>query len=66
MLDDRTELTTPITAIILGHVGSEGGEGFAMTLGLASISMFTALFVNRVMPMSLIEWGVAGRCRCCT
>lgn len=54
-----SNLTTLITAIILGYVGSEEVKGFAMTLGFGIvISMFTALFVNRVMLMSLIEWGV--------
>ncbi len=49
-------LTTLITCIILGYVGSEEVKGFAMTLGFGIVtSMFTALFVTRVIIMTLIE-----------
>jgi protein-export membrane protein SecD len=49
-------LTTLITCVILGYVGSEEVKGFAMTLGFGVVtSMFTALFVTRMIFMSLIS-----------
>lgn len=43
-----SNLTTIISAIILGYVGTEEIKGFALTLGLGlCVSMFTALFVTR-------------------
>lgn len=48
-------LTTIITCVILGFVGSEEVKGFAITLGLGvSISMFTALFVTRLILSTLV------------
>jgi protein-export membrane protein SecD/preprotein translocase SecF subunit len=41
-------VTTIITAVILGWIGSEEIKGFGLTLGIGlTISMFTALFVTR-------------------
>jgi len=41
-------ITTLITCVILGYVGSEEVKGFAYTLGFGiATSMFTALFVTR-------------------
>jgi len=52
-------LTTLITCVILGFVGSEEVKGFAIVLGIGiSTSMFTALFVTRLAFNSLISWGV--------
>ncbi|MGD2108838.1 MAG: protein translocase subunit SecD, partial [Phycisphaerae bacterium] len=52
-------LTTLITCIILGFVGSEEVKGFAITLGIGiSTSMFTALFVTRLIFNTLIAKGV--------
>ncbi|MFH0982378.1 MAG: protein translocase subunit SecD [Planctomycetota bacterium] len=49
-------LTTLITAVILGYVGSEEVKGFAMTLGFGlCTSMFTALFVTRLLLNTLID-----------
>jgi protein-export membrane protein SecD/preprotein translocase SecF subunit len=52
-------LTTLITCVILGYVGSEEVKGFAMTLGFGIVtSMFTALFVTRVILTTLMDLGV--------
>jgi SecD/SecF fusion protein len=52
-------ITTLITCVILGFVGSEEIKGFAMVLGIGiSTSMFTSLFVTRLIFNSLIAWGV--------
>ncbi|NOX57351.1 MAG: protein translocase subunit SecD [Planctomycetes bacterium] len=52
-------LTTLITCVILGYVGSEEVQGFAMTLGFGIVtSMFTALFVTRLILTSLMDIGV--------
>ncbi|MCP4590933.1 MAG: protein translocase subunit SecD [bacterium] len=49
-------ITTLITCVILGYVGSEEVKGFAMTLGFGVVtSMFTALFVTRLVFTSLID-----------
>ncbi len=41
-------VTTIITAVILGVIGSEEIRGFGLTLGIGlAVSMFTALFVTR-------------------
>jgi len=54
-----SNLTTLITCVILGYVGSEEVKGFAMTLGFGIvISMFTSLFVTRLLLMTLIEWNI--------
>ena len=51
-------LTTLITCVILGFVGSEEVKGFAITLGIGiSTSMFTALFVTRLVFNTLIAKG---------
>lgn len=48
-------LTTLITCVILGFVGSEEVKGFAITLGIGiSTSMFTSLFVTRLIFNTLI------------
>jgi SecD/SecF fusion protein len=42
-------ITTLITCVILGYVGSEEIKGFALVLGIGiTTSMFTALFVTRL------------------
>lgn len=52
-------LTTLITCVILGYVGSEEVKGFAMTLGFGVVtSMFTALFVTRLIFTTLISAGL--------
>ncbi|HNO77531.1 MAG TPA: protein translocase subunit SecD [Phycisphaerae bacterium] len=52
-------LTTLITCVILGYVGSEEVKGFAMTLGFGIVtSMFTALFVTRLVMSTLLDWGM--------
>jgi SecD/SecF fusion protein len=52
-------LTTLITCIVLGFMGSEEVKGFATTLGIGIVtSMFTALFVTRLIFNSLIGAGV--------
>ena len=49
-------ITTLITCVILGYVGSEEVKGFAMTLGFGVVtSMFTALFMTRLVFMTLID-----------
>ncbi len=51
-------LTTLITCIILGFVGSEEVKGFAIVLGIGIVaSMFTALFVTRLVFNTLIARG---------
>lgn len=51
-----SNLTTIITAIILGYVGTEEIKGFALTLGLGlCVSMFTALFVTRQFFAVLVQ-----------
>ena len=51
-------LTTLITCVVLGYVGSEEVKGFAMTLGFGIVtSMFTALFVSRLIFTTLIDKG---------
>jgi len=51
-------LTTLITCIILGFVGSEEVKGFAITLGLGlATSMFAALTVTRLVFNTLIAAG---------
>lgn len=51
-------LTTLITCVILGFVGSEEVKGFAITLGLGlATSMFTALVVTRLIFNSLVAVG---------
>ncbi|UCE60286.1 MAG: protein translocase subunit SecD [Phycisphaerales bacterium] len=52
-------ITTLITCVILGFVGSEEVKGFAITLGIGiTTSMFTALFVTRLVFNTLIAKGV--------
>ncbi len=52
-------ITTLITCIILGFVGSEEIKGFAITLGIGiATSMFTALTVTRLIYTSLVDVGV--------
>ena len=51
-------ITTLITCIILGYVGSEEVKGFAMVLGFGiCTSMFTSLFVTRLIMTTLQEKG---------
>ena len=51
-------LTTLITCVVLGFLGSEEVKGFAMTLGIGiTTSMFTSLFVTRLVFNSLISVG---------
>ena len=51
-------LTTLITCVVLGFLGSEEVKGFAMTLGIGiTTSMFTSLFVTRLVFNSLISAG---------
>jgi SecD/SecF fusion protein len=52
-------LTTLITCVILGFVGSEEVKGFAIVLGIGIVtSMFTALFVTRLVFNTLIVKGM--------
>ena len=52
-------LTTLITCVILGFVGSEEVKGFAIVLGIGIVtSMFTSLFVTRLVFNSLIVKGM--------
>ncbi|MFP4053424.1 MAG: protein translocase subunit SecD [Phycisphaerae bacterium] len=52
-------LTTMITCLILGWVGSEEVRGFAITLGLGIVfSMFTALVVTRWVFQLLLDWKI--------
>ena len=51
-------ITTLITCVILGFVGSEEIKGFAITLGIGiTTSMFTSLFVTRLVFNTLIAKG---------
>lgn len=51
-------LTTLLTCIILGFVGSEEVKGFAIVLGIGiTTSMFTALFVTRLVFNTFLSWG---------
>jgi len=53
-----SNLTTLLTCVILGFIGSEEVKGFAITLGLGlATSMFTALFCTRLAYNSLISIG---------
>ncbi|UCG33006.1 MAG: protein translocase subunit SecD [Phycisphaerales bacterium] len=50
-------VTTLITCVILGYVGSEEVKGFALTLGFGiATSMFSALFVTRVIFQLLAKY----------
>ena len=52
-------LTTLITCVILGYVGSEEIKGFALTLGFGIVtSMYTALFVTRFIFTMLVSKGL--------
>jgi len=52
-------LTTLITCVILGMVSSEEVKGFAIVLGLGiATSMFTALFVTRLVFNTLVSKGM--------
>ena len=52
-------LTTLLTCVILGFVGSEEVKGFAVTLGIGiTTSMFTSLFVTRLIFNTLIAKGM--------
>ncbi len=54
-----SNLTTLITCVILGFVGSEEVKGFAIALGLGLMtSMFTALFCTRLAFNSLAAKGM--------
>lgn len=51
-----SNLTTLLTCVVLGYLGTEEVKGFAMTLGFGIVtSMFTALFVTRVVFTALID-----------
>ncbi len=51
-------LTTLLTCIILGFVGSEEVKGFAIVLGIGiTTSMFTSLFVTRLIFNSMVSAG---------
>jgi protein-export membrane protein SecD/preprotein translocase SecF subunit len=51
-----SNLTTLLSCVILGYVGSEEIKGFAMTLGFGVIiSMFTALFVTHLILDTLVD-----------
>ena len=51
-------LTTLVTCVILGWVGTEEVRGFAITLGLGVVfSMFTALVVTRWVFQALLDAG---------
>jgi preprotein translocase subunit SecD len=50
-------ITTLIAAVILFLIGSGPVRGFAVTLGLGIVtSVFTALFVTRIMIVAWFEW----------
>ncbi len=52
-------VTTLITCVILGYAGSEEVKGFAIVLGLGVVfSMFTALFVTRIIFAALVQSGM--------
>lgn len=51
-------ITTLLTCVILGFVGSEEIKGFAITLGIGiTTSLFTSLFVTRLAFNTLIQKG---------
>ncbi len=51
-------VTTLITCVVLGWVGSEEVKGFAITLGIGLvISLYTALFVTRLIFDTLVSQG---------
>jgi len=51
-------LTTLITCVVLGYLGSEDVKGFAIVLGFGIVtSMFTALFVTRLIFTTLHDAG---------
>lgn len=53
-----SNLTTLLTCVILGFIGSEEVKGFAIALGLGlATSMFTALFCTRLAFNSLVSVG---------
>ena len=55
-------VTTLITCVILGYLGTEEVKGFAMVLGFGiATSMFTALFVTRLIFGALIDRGVLSK-----
>ncbi|NOT01412.1 MAG: protein translocase subunit SecD [Phycisphaerales bacterium] len=59
-----SNLTTLLTCVVLGYLGTEEVKGFAMTLGFGLVtSMFTALFVTRVIFTALIGAGVLKQVR---
>ena len=50
-------VTTLITCVILGYVGSEEVKGFALTLGFGiATSMFSALFLTRIIFQLLAKY----------
>ncbi len=52
-------VTTLLTCVILGFVGSEEVKGFAIVLGIGIVtSMFTSLFVTRLVFNTLIAKGM--------
>jgi SecD/SecF fusion protein len=52
-------VTTLVTCLILGWVGTEEVKGFAITLGLGIVfSMFTALVITRWVFQLLLDWKV--------
>ncbi len=52
-------VTTMVTCLILGWVGTEEIKGFAITLGLGIVfSMFTALVITRWVFQLLLNWNV--------
>ncbi len=49
-------VTTLITCVVLGYVGTEEVKGFAMVLGFGVVtSMYTALFVTRLIFTTLLD-----------
>ncbi|MCG3138792.1 MAG: hypothetical protein HJJLKODD_02661 [Phycisphaerae bacterium] len=52
-------ITTLLSCLILGYVGSEEVKGFAIVLGLGLVfNVFTALFVTRIIFAALIQAGL--------
>jgi len=52
-------ITTLLTCLILGWVGTEEVRGFAITLGLGVMfSMFTSLLVTRWIFQALLDWRI--------
>ncbi len=52
-------VTTLITCVILGYLGTEEVKGFAMVLGFGiATSMFTSLFVTRLIFGAMIDRGM--------